>query len=332
MGNIYEKLDLDFYPVEKRRQVLHQVYCPALQEEEIEPVETESDTPTPVPDRIMQMVEDDEKAIIPYQTKPPQVIEIVPPPAETRPPRRLRGFLGGCLVGVILAAILGIVIWQFLGGGRLFTPITTEVIAVQPEPTEQPISDLETPAPIVTVEEVVVVVTATPEPASLTVSADTATSIPSTPTSQPPTNTPRPTEPQDTVPGTRLQPGETWKQDGFHLTLERVRFDTFQGQGEVWLGFSVTNRTGAPISVELFQEDITVEASNGTRFVQDYSTSSTVWRETLNHGDKADVWLSARTNYAWIGDYFSTDVEYILVTVRNWSRITEAFWQIDVDH
>ena len=41
MGNIYEKLELDVYTVEKRRQLLFQFFCPALKGGEIEPKPTD---------------------------------------------------------------------------------------------------------------------------------------------------------------------------------------------------------------------------------------------------------------------------------------------------
>ena len=324
MANIYIRLGLEAVPASQRKILLYNVYCQALHEERISPVVEESGEPEPVPEEVIQMVEQDEISIVPYRPKPPQIIEVIAPRPKPAPRRRSCSFIIGIISGVVITVALGLVLWRVLDVIGFFPPAApTEVVTtIAPPMTEpSPVPVLPSPTPLVT--EVVVVVTATPPPATETSPAATDTPLP-------PTEVPSPTPQPNTPAGSHLQAGETWKQDGFHLTLDKVEFDEFFGEGIIRLAFSVTNRTGAPISIALDRQDITVQTNNGSVFP--HFGNMSIFRDTLNNDERVQVWLGGGPSYEWKGDYHSPDVAYILVIVRNWSRIPEAIWQIDIQH
>jgi DNA-binding CsgD family transcriptional regulator len=324
MANIYIRLELEAVPASQRKLLLFQVYCQALHEGKISPVVEESGEPEPVPEEVIQMVEQDEISIVPYRPKPSQIIKVKPLDPEPPPRRRSCSFMIGIISGMVITVALGLIIWRVLDAIGLFPPASpTEVVMTIAPPTAEPSGVPELPSPTPLITEVIVVVTATPLPATETSPAPTDTPLP-------PTEIPTPTPQPNTPAGSHLQPGETWKQDGFHLTLDKVEFDEFFGAGIIRLEFSVTNRTGAPISIALDRQDITVQTNNGTVFPQFGNTS--IFRDTLNNDERVEVWLGGGPSYEWKGDYHSPDVTYILVIVRNWSRIPEAIWQIDINH
>jgi hypothetical protein len=145
------------------------------------------------------------------------------------------------------------------------------------------------------------------------------------------TSIPSPTLPPNTSPDSRLKVGDTWKQDGFYLTLEKAELGTYQKTGTISLSFSVANHTGDALAVSLDQRDVVLEASNGTRFKPAWDRYD-IWQKTIPNGAREEVWFTYSPHYIWWGDYFSPNVTYILITVRNWSRISEAVWQIDIQH
>jgi DNA-binding CsgD family transcriptional regulator len=85
MGHIYIKLGIRELPVSARRMVIYQTYCPAIHDMDLvqdgkvpvepEPEELESMEPEPVPDEVIDMVNQDEKALVVVE---PEIIEIPP--------------------------------------------------------------------------------------------------------------------------------------------------------------------------------------------------------------------------------------------------------------
>ena len=112
MGNIYLRLGLDELPDSRRKQAIHQVYCQALRgfvPLRIAPEEPEKpEEPEDVPDYIKDMVERDEKAIIPLP--PGQIIHIKSKKEE--PPRRCRWIVLGIILGIVLTSGCGYLVWR----------------------------------------------------------------------------------------------------------------------------------------------------------------------------------------------------------------------------
>lgn len=103
MGRVYVKLGIDQMNKAERIKAIHQIFCPLMKSVELPPEAPEPPAPEPVPAHIIQMVDEDERSIVPFRSNPNDIIVIQTPP--TRPPRRFPWLL---LVGLIL--ILGTII------------------------------------------------------------------------------------------------------------------------------------------------------------------------------------------------------------------------------
>lgn len=127
MANIYVKLGLDMLPAAQRRKTLHQAFCPALVRLEQQPEAfgkaEEPEEMGLVPVVVWDMVEEDERAIIPMP--PREIIEIKTGKSETsRRPSRLRWFLFGVFVGILLT---GGIVYAGWGVYRRFVPVLATV-------------------------------------------------------------------------------------------------------------------------------------------------------------------------------------------------------------
>jgi len=339
MGRIYVKLNLDQFPPPERWKKIYEEYCPALGRDVLPPAPPELPEPeeaTPPPQPVMDLVEADEHGLVPVQ--PTELTPFTPQPTRgefdiiTVQPREIRtgrlrscGLLvGGMLLGILLLAGLYWATGGFGNGGATPVVVVNQVTVIV-SPTSAPVLPSATPS-----------VTATPVP---TTPAPTETPLPpATPTPVVIVITATPAPPvqaalPNTVPGTRLKVGDPWIQDGVYLTLKTADLGTFQGTGEIYLAFDFANHTGSDLAVSFDIRNVILEASNGTRFRSFYSDQErSVWRETIANEAREDVWFYYSNRYSFLGDYFAPEVTYILVTVRNWSRIHEAVWQIDIQH
>lgn len=348
MRRVYIKLELDQMRPRQRLTVLNEVFCPLLTSRALaviptppEPAEDEEEV-VPEDDPVLQLVEEDERLLALYRKpKAPAVVKSEQwqvQPAQLDPQVvegkiRLAGnnhwrlrlmIIGAVLVGMLLmgGAVWAWTIWQ----GATPTPVAQ---ASTPVPTEPPAP---TQAPGVTRE--VIVITATPLPVTMTPRPSaTARRISTATQSLPPTAAPSPTlaRPPDTPPGTRLRPGETWTQDGFRLTLTKHYLLEFQGEGEIGLEFEMANVTGADLTVSLDIRDVTLETNTATQFTLfNCSGQGLIYQRTLPSASRQPVFLCSSIMY-FHGNYFAPDVTAVYVTVRNWSRIAEAVWQIDIN-
>ena len=117
------------------------------------------------------------------------------------------------------------------------------------------------------------------------------------------------------------------------MTLQTADLSTFQGTGEIWLSLNVANHTGSDLALSLDQRNVILETNTGVRFKPFYSEGDTsVWQQTVENGDREDVRFHYSTRYSWLGDYFAPGVNYVRVIVRDWSRMNEGIWQIDINH
>jgi len=186
MGNIYIKLGLCDLPPAKRKIVLAEKYCPLLRKAELPPgPPDETDEPEPVPEPVMKVVEEDERAIVPWRPPRPPVI-IIEPLREIEPlprprPRRLPWLLVGMVLGALLLVGIIYVVGRFLGTEEppvvKYIEVTRGVIV---EVTSTPAPPQPAPVPTVQTQE-----------ATATREQDTPTIAPPSPTPTP-TPTPRP--------------------------------------------------------------------------------------------------------------------------------------------
>ena len=282
MGNIYRKLELTHLNRDQRILNIRDVYCPLLKEnstsltvveEEVEPepISPESERieevepepispevekaeeevepepispevkktedevePEPISPEVEKMVEEDEYALMNLESS-----EIIEGEIEEIPPRRI----GGCtwaLIGIILGSGLMAVLFFFLGGNIPGFNIPgmpldlTEELAASTEP------------PVASLTPEVIVVTATPLPASET-PMPTETPLPTktplpTETAEPtstPTTIPSATPVPNTEPGTILEVGEWWIKDGVWVRLGDYKID----DGWIYLYFEIWNQS-----------------------------------------------------------------------------------------
>jgi len=99
MGRVYVKLGLDQMTRAERTKAIHQIYCPLMREVELPPEAPEPTTPEPVPERVAEMVNEDERSIIPYQPARAEIIKIRTRPIKPPHPRPPWWML---IVGLIL--------------------------------------------------------------------------------------------------------------------------------------------------------------------------------------------------------------------------------------
>jgi len=140
------------------------------------------------------------------------------------------------------------------------------------------------------------------------------------------TSIPTPIPPENTPPGIPLKPDETWKQDGLNLTLSVVKEipNNYVG-GQIDLKFLIANRTGNELNLSLEIVNVSAETNTGEKYKLTADRHD-AWKETLKNGDDTtfEVWFD--------GNFYSPEVDYILVTVKDWSRIKEAIWKIPIYH
>ena len=175
MGNIYVKLGLINLSPSVRRKLLYEDFCQKLRGDELLRItpESESEDPIPISRAIIQMVEDDERALLRMK---PTSIESISPPAilmrgQTIPSRRRlqRWMINSFLLGALLVTL--ILLPFLLSGRRLDTRVesvpVTVLVEVQKEvtvvvsPTQEPdiptstvaglkINDIQSPTPTFT--------------------------------------------------------------------------------------------------------------------------------------------------------------------------------------
>ncbi|MFC2054776.1 LuxR C-terminal-related transcriptional regulator [Chloroflexota bacterium] len=184
MGRIYIKLKLNMLSESERKKVLHQEFCIALQELEIIPKsieEQEEIEPDPVPESVLAMVVRDETDIILMPHR--EIIDVKPFPKRNRS-SRLRWLMFGIIIGAILTTLIVYLAWN---NDQL------NLLKLSPAaPTPQRlISEIQEKQP----EEVVLIVTATPEPTKPSTSqavleTTEVDSAPSQTETMAPTNTP----------------------------------------------------------------------------------------------------------------------------------------------
>ncbi len=242
MGNIYEKLGLDMLPPAQRRRVIYEVCCPALSEAAPAPIGGKAE-PEAVPNKIAQMVEEDERAIV---VVPPAPLVTPAEPLEVRPRSvgaiRFRWMVFGLILGAILVS--GLI---FAFSDLIFPqpePIMPEpevVVTVIEQPVEVPVEvTVEVPVEV----ERTVVVTAEPGPTSPPQIVEIVVTATPLPTDIP---TPIPTEPVNTPPDSILEVGEWWKHEGVWLKVSEVEFGS---SSYIEIRIELWNKTGNDLIFE----------------------------------------------------------------------------------
>jgi DNA-binding CsgD family transcriptional regulator len=322
MGNIYQKLGLDLLPPAQRRKLIYEVCCPGLGDAP-PPVPEESVVePEAVPDKVARMVEEDERAIVPWQpaplVAPEEIIEVRPRPVRAI---RLRWLVFGMILGVILASG-----FFYAFGDQIFGEIST---------SEQEVVGMETVVEKlveVTVEvEKTVVVTAEPGPEQPTSPPQIVEVIVSATPLPTPVPSPIPTEPVNTPPDTILEVGEWWKHEGVWTKVSEVEFgssSTVEIRIEFW------NKTGNDLIFEWSPTgNFSMIDNTNHRYEYEWYSQSGVNSEVIPTGELVQL------HHTFYGDpavtfddshYFDANVTDLYFTIADISRLPFAQWHISV--
>lgn len=314
MGNIYQKLGLDSMPGAQRTKTIFEVCCPAL-DQVTQVLVDESEEPEPVAEIVEKMVDEDERALVIWQSKPLTRIEPIRLEPIPYQPRRFRWTVFGMIVGVIL---IGGIFFTLRGALETDTPPeeqteATPVVQMVEVPVELTVLVTTTPEPAMpsttpVVQEVVVVVTATSPP----------TPIPS----------PTPSEPANTSPDTILEVGEWWKTESIWLRVSEVEFIE---SGSVFFEIDFWNRTEDQLFFEWSGLKSFSLVDNTGHFYTFRSTASASWNEIV----EADELITLHNGYGTTVSfndpfYFDPAMTDLWFTVIELSRVTFAKWHITV--
>ena len=151
-----------------------------------------------------------------------------------------------------------------------------------------------------------------------------------------PTPTPIPTQTPipNTPPGTILEVGQAWNQDGFSLILYRVERTTGYWGPTLYVYFEIENYTGEAISSSFRVKDVSVIDNLGRSYElhECSAPDEQIWQLTLNNNSSAQSFLCHRRYIVFAGDYTDPRVSYIDIMVTNWSRIKMAKWRLPLSH
>ena len=372
MGNIYQRLNLDHLPTAKRKMVLVERYCPLLRDEDLPPAPPEEKgEPDPVPEPIMEMVEEDEWAIVPW--KPPQLpvravearpITILEPPTIRRR-IRLTWLLIGALLGALLVSGIGYMVGLFQPPDRpsqvaepsiireIIHEVTVQVVTIA-MPTQP------APSPVVEIQEVILEVTNTPGPPQPTATpivqtmevtrevekivVVTVTPLP-TPTNTPgPSITPSPTTtPSPTATPAPLEEGETWTQDDTRLQLEEVIYSVGGDQECISFRFKLYNDANHTTIINMSDQNYTLVDNLGRRWEFwkfgscSYGCGYDRSNEMSGTADPRDKYYPrggcGSHWYVSFGGLLTDErVNEIIVTADGFAQITNAKWRIPIYH
>jgi len=113
MSRVYIKLGLDLLERTERTRALFQDVCPLLATLEGTEAPPESEEPEVIPVDVIDMVEEDERAIVVWQ--PPPIQETDQESTPSRGPRPLRWILSGAILSCIGLALILFLVNRFLG-------------------------------------------------------------------------------------------------------------------------------------------------------------------------------------------------------------------------
>lgn len=275
----------------------------------------------------------------------PQVPRTPPPQSPSRPSLPLRpwqfALVGGIAVIVCLVGSLAIAAPRLLGQSGHATETITPALETRVAPSVTPVS----PSPTT----VVIVVTATPPPASPTSTPAQPTAVPATqapsqtPTS-PPTASPSPTpaatptatlQPTDTPKGSTLTPGLTWRQKPLEMTLANPKFSSLECKTVVMFDVTLTNTSTASVRVDISGDQWGVQDNKNKGYSVIYKLGSqTSGNNCADYGPIEDLKLAVldpgqtlKLAMRAVGDLDSSVLFYSF-TVAKAGTIQAARWQM----
>ena len=253
----------------------------------------------------------------------------------------------GC-VGVTIAAIIGLGLPVVQ---RLVEPTPTPMVIVVTATAPQPTADVITPdTPMPTS------VAPTNTPTRKPTNAPTLKPPTNTPTSRPtatrpPTNTPRPeptdtpmpptpvpTVPPNTQPGTILEMGETWYQDGVSMKVVRGVIDPDWYYGDIYFEFEVTNGTGHEILLTYDTENLSLVDNLGQQWELKGFSNHSWWCKGpfviplapgQTHSTR-NICKDGGYRLYFKGDIANPSVTELIITADGISSISNARWRFRI--
>ena len=235
------------------------------------------------------------------------VAPVVPPPA-----RRRRPLLWGVLALLLLAIAATALITHALSGSSPQPPVQA---AAPPAAVVTRIVTVQVPVTVT----VLVPVTATPAPATATPASTVLAQA---------TQSPSPSASGDTPPGTILEVGQTWRQDGLELNLTRVDLYT----DGIAFHFKLTNqRTIVTVFRFVSGDTFTVTDNDQRRLALDDAGRISTF--TLDPSASADLGHDCCPAFEYARtDTTQSDVTNLVITVNGISSITNARWHFPIHH
>jgi len=337
MGNVYQKLNMEHMPTAQRRKFLFEVICAVLASGFFKVQEEGSDEPDDVPYSVVQMVEEDEMAII---LAPAAPLVAPPEPIEVRP-RTVRAIrLRWMVFGMILGAIL--VSGFFYAFGDLVFP-QPEIVMPEPEIMVTVIEKIvEVPVEMtvevpheVTVEvpvevEKTVIVTAEPGPTAPPQIVEVIVTATPLPTAIP---TPTVAEPANTSRGTILEVGEWWKHEGVWLKVSEAKFGS---SSHIVIKIELWNKTGNDLIFEWSPTGnfaLTDNTDHRYEFEWYSKSQSGVNNTVIPAGDLVQLHHVNYGSPAVTFDdshFFDASVTDLYFIISDMSRVPFAQWHISV--
>jgi len=327
VGNIYQKLELTHLEPKQRAAIIFETYCPLLKESssaleiiEGEIIEDEKGL-EPVSPRVQKMVEEDENALALWESA--QIIDI----REKKDPAQ-KGRQGGCVwgfIGIIVGLGLMAGYLFFFGGGipGIGTPDSPPLPSEEPAGTPPDLP--ESPLPI-TDTAVVILATETPISASET-PLPSDTPVPPTATTAP-SATPAP----DTQPGSILEVGEWWKEEGVWLRLASYHItDDIPG---ISITLELWNKTdGTLLFSWTTSGNLSLRDNNGFNYPLTSQFTNLSDNEKFEPEELKVVRMSNHGITAFYQDdrLFNADVTELILTVVDFSRIDQAQFRITLN-
>jgi hypothetical protein len=174
----------------------------------------------------------------------------------------------------------------------------------------------------------------TVEPTHTPTSAPTSTPTP--PHTQEPTNTPEPTATigaTATPQNTDLEVNQYFTRGSIALALTQVRFRSNFAGPYVVLAFTARNVSNQPISFQYGGFNFRVKDNLGNAYAIATSLASPVYNITLEPGDSRSIRSgTGTTDWSFFGNYTNPQVEYLTVTISDFSAIEHAEWKIPINH
>jgi hypothetical protein len=322
MGNIYKKLGLLDLAPKERAATIFEIYCPLLKNRPTAPIPEEGDDePEPITPEVQRIVEEDENALVLWESG-----QIIEGEVEEIPPRPRRR--AGCIWGVLgilvgLGLLAGYLI--FFGGGIPGVGGQDSPPPQVEESTKEPPDVLETPLPV-SDTPVEIVITETPLPASET-SLPSDTPVPPTATTAP-TATPE----ADTQPGSILEVGEWWKEEGVWLRLAEYRLT--QDIPSIRIRLELWNKIGDTLLFSWNTSgNLSLRDNNGFNYPLTLQFTNITENAIFEPDEIGNVRITNLGNDVVFQDdrLFDADVTELILTVTELSRIDRAQFRITLN-